>query len=215
MTNLLSANMASIETDTTGWIVNANATLARSTAQGLAGSASLAMTSAAAGNVSVRIDDAYAPAATPGVTYTICASFRAATATRQVEARLRFLDVNKTQLTSTSVNIPTDTTSGWTQVINTAVAPANTVYLSTFLVALSTGAAGEVHYVDCIGAWVGSSSHWPDGVQQGYEPTWIAAQALYGNANHYIYEMKKFGAPSAPKTTYPTATGGTTYPVAR
>jgi hypothetical protein len=52
-------------------------------------------------------------------------------------------------------------------------------------------------------------------VQQGYEPTWLPAQALYGIANHYIYEMKKFGAPSAPKTTYPTATGGAIYPVAR
>jgi hypothetical protein len=50
----------------------------------------------------------------------------------------------------------------------------------------------------------------------GYEPTWIAAEALYGNARHYGYEMKKLDAPEpAPKTTYPSATGGTTYPVAR
>ena len=52
--------------------------------------------------------------------------------------------------------------------------------------------------------------------RQGYEPTWIAAQALYGNAAHYGYEAKKLDAPEpAPKTTYPAATGGTTYPVAR
>ena len=49
-----------------------------------------------------------------------------------------------------------------------------------------------------------------------YEPTWLPAVALYGNAAHYGYEMKKLDAPEpAPKTTYPAATGGTTYPVAR
>jgi hypothetical protein len=52
--------------------------------------------------------------------------------------------------------------------------------------------------------------------QQGYEPTWIAAAALYGRASHYLYEAKKLDAPEpTPKTTYPAATGGTTYPVAR
>lgn len=51
---------------------------------------------------------------------------------------------------------------------------------------------------------------------QGYEPTWLTAEALYGNANHYGYEPKKLDAPEpAPKTTFPAATGGTTYPVAR
>jgi hypothetical protein len=50
----------------------------------------------------------------------------------------------------------------------------------------------------------------------GYEPTWLPAEALYGNARHYGYEMKKLDAPeSVPKTTFPAATGGTTYPVAR
>lgn len=51
---------------------------------------------------------------------------------------------------------------------------------------------------------------------QGYEPTWLPAEALYGVANHYGYEMKKLDAPEpTPKTTYPAATGGTTYPAQR
>ena len=50
----------------------------------------------------------------------------------------------------------------------------------------------------------------------GYEPTWLPAEALCGNANHYGYEAKKLDAPEpAPKTTYPAATGGTTYPTQR
>lgn len=49
-----------------------------------------------------------------------------------------------------------------------------------------------------------------------YEPTWLPAEALHGNAAHYGYEMKKLDSPEpSPKTTYPSATGGTTYPVAR
>jgi hypothetical protein len=59
-----------------------------------------------------------------------------------------------------------------------------------------------------------SSNHAPVTIYgRCYEPTWLPAQALYGIANHYIYEAYPPIDPEPiPATRYPAVPVGTTYP---
>lgn len=49
--------------------------------------------------------------------------------------------------------------------------------------------------------------------RQGYEPTWLPAEALYGKANHYGYEPHVLDDPEpTPVTRYPAAPARTLFP---
>jgi hypothetical protein len=145
--NKLTANQASLETDTTGWAAAVNCSISRSTAQAMDGSASLAMTSSAAGTMIARTTDAQ-HAAVAGATYTATAHTRAATSARGTRIYLYFWDSGGVQLSNPGGSTVTNSTSGWTSNTVSAVAPANTAFVSTRVQIDSTAAAGEVHYVD-------------------------------------------------------------------
>lgn len=159
--NLLTANQASAETDTTGWVAT-NAAMASSAAQALDGTKSLAATasSAAAVEVGAGALNAAPISVTAGVTYTLVGSSRAATATRSVFARIYWYTALNGSFISASSGTPvTNSTSAWTQHVVTGAAPA-TATVAVLRIYVTAPANAEVHYVDCLGFWVGSGTTW-------------------------------------------------------
>lgn len=150
--NLLTTNQASIETDASGWAAS-NAVASRSAAQALNGSASLALTTTAAGDVYAY--PAAGVAASPvmaGQVYTFVASYRAATVGRAVRTEYAWYTTAGAYISGGPgpAGNTADNTAGWTQAATTAQAPATAAY-ATVVVYIVGAAAGEVHYVDAIG----------------------------------------------------------------
>lgn len=161
--NLLSAVDSSFETGLGSWIVNANCTLAQSTAQALDGTHSLAMTSVAAGNMAATTALALYPVVA-GQTYTWMVALRAAASPRGFLAGVLWYNSVGGLVSSDNSTGNTDTTSGWTQGKVTAPAPVGAVWAAGYPYVQSTGGAGEVHYVDCAGLFPGAVSAWGPGV---------------------------------------------------
>lgn len=153
--NLLSVNVASVETDLTGFAVDTNCAIARSTAQAVEGAASLEMTASAAGVMIARtaaVEGGY-PRVVPGYTYTSRAAFRAAVTGRPSRVEMRWVDSGNATISTVVGNYVTSTTTGWTVAFVEGVAPANA---ARALILWSVGdgasnpAGGEVHYVDAM-----------------------------------------------------------------
>lgn len=155
--NLLSTNQASIETDTTGWTVNANCTIVRSLAQAQDGVASLSLTAVGAGAMSAYAVSGTA-AITPGQTYTAVASFRAATTSRSCRLSIAFNGPSGF-LGDTTGSSVSDGTGGWTQATVQMIAPADAISATLYVEVLGAGAS-EGHYVDQIGIEAGTSTVW-------------------------------------------------------
>lgn len=161
--NLLESNTASIETDATGWAVDTNCTLARSTTDAVNGTASLQLTSAAAGAMRARTTTRYA--ITVGQTYTAVASFKTAVSARSVRVLIRwYTAIVAGSLVSTTTGASvTDGTGGYTLASATAAAPATATHAEVVLEVLATAAASEVHRADAIDIGPGSSTVWTRG----------------------------------------------------
>lgn len=147
----LSAANAGFESGVGNWGVNANCTRAVSSAQAYLGTQSLAMTSLAAGDMSVQIlPVTLGVPVTPGQMLDASARVRAATTGRGTGISIAWwTSVGGWISTTGGTTFPTDTTSGWVQpTCVRAVAPATAAYATPVVVILSTGAVGEVHYVD-------------------------------------------------------------------
>jgi hypothetical protein len=145
-TNLLSANQASLETDTTGWAAGASTTIARTTAAHEDASAALSLTRT--GSIGAAQATATAVAAQPGQTYTARADFMAAATARQCRVYLNFLNSAHALIGSAVAGVQVaDAISGWAQATVTAVAPAGTAYVGV-TVEVAAAAVSEVHYVD-------------------------------------------------------------------
>lgn len=149
-TNGLTANQASLETDTTGWEVDSNCTIARSTAQALDGVASLSLTSLAAGEMKVRTTYATWVPVTVGMSYQASAWYRAATAPRSCLTLINWFTASDGYVATSGGTSVFDTTTGWTRSVTTAVAPATAAKAQVIPDVLGAGAAGEVHYIDRI-----------------------------------------------------------------
>lgn len=158
--NLLTTNQASIETSAAGWSVNTNCTLARSTAQAASGSASLAMTSLAAGAMSSN-QVGLASGLVPGAPYVIRAEFRAATISRFCFVYINYFDAGGNYLSGvySMDNVPS-TTTGWTVVSQVVTPPANATQATLQVGAVSIAGAGEVQYVDKIALYAGTDPTW-------------------------------------------------------
>jgi hypothetical protein len=149
--NVLSAEDSSFEGGTVGdWGTGAiNATVANSTAQAQVGTHSLAVTSVAAGSMSVHMPHSVVRISiTPAQTYTMHASFRPATTARTVACYIQWIDGNGNNLGSPVFTNFTETAGQWTSTLTTATAPAGAVTVDLIFYIYFTGAAGEVHYVD-------------------------------------------------------------------
>lgn len=159
--NLTSANQASVETDTAGFVAQTNVTLARSTAQARYGGASLSMTAVAAGLMEARTTGV---PVVVGIEYTALASFRSAATARNVKTMINwYLAADGTGYISTSSpGWTADTTTGWTQSAVTATAPANALSCR-IIMQVDGAAAGEVHYADGVGIFPGTVTVWAPG----------------------------------------------------
>lgn len=187
--NWLTANQASIETDTTGWAAGANTTIARTTAQAADGVASLSLTSAAAGNVSATTPTGVSGVEVQrGTPLVAMASFRSAVSVRSCRVDVAFYTTAGVLISTTTGSTVSSSTSSFTQATTQATAPADG-YATVIVVVQSTGAASEVHYVDKIALMPGDAgvpSWYPGGPEPmwcGYVPDWqpmYSPSGLYG-----------------------------------
>ncbi|WP_045743893.1 hypothetical protein [Actinoplanes rectilineatus] len=166
--NLLDTDAAGLENasaGTAGWTAGGSGTrVARSTAAGAVGSASLQLTSATAGQIST-----YSKKVTPtvGATYTSVASFQATGTARRVRAGIAFTDANGKVTRLASSNASTvDATTGWMTSAYTAVAPAGAVSAQAFLMVENT-VVGESHLLDRLGLVEGTATEGLTGLSSG------------------------------------------------
>lgn len=158
--NLLTANQASLETDTTGWAAQANCTITRSLTFALHGTASLRLSATGAGNMSATTPTGVSGrAVVAGRQYTALAAFRAGSTGRTVNVHLRWYDAGGT-LISSVITASADVVGSWVQVaVPPQVAPVGATFAAIWVEVESAGAA-ELHYVDQISLAYGSSTFW-------------------------------------------------------
>ncbi|GAB1643622.1 hypothetical protein [Krasilnikovia sp. MM14-A1259] len=163
--NLLDADAASLESaaaGTAGWTVGTACKVTRTDAAGAVGGASLALTATGSGQISTYSRKL---AATAGTTYTSVASFQGGSGTtgRRVRAGLAFIDGTGKISRLASANTATvDSTTGWMTSSYSAVAPAGTVSVQSFLM-VENAVAGEVHLLDRLGLVTGTATEqWTD-----------------------------------------------------
>jgi hypothetical protein len=152
--NLLSTPNSDFEGSYSNWFVDANCSLAITSAQSHGGSQSLQLTSTAAGNMSTgvnNVDDGTFSgvfAVTPGNSYTVSSWFLAAASPRTCQVLINWYDVNNAYLSTSAGAVGPDTTGTWTQLSGNYQAPANAARGEPVLQVLSTAAGAEVHCVD-------------------------------------------------------------------
>lgn len=147
--NLLTANQASLETDTTGWAAVANCTISRSTAYFVDGAASLQLSSTASGNMSAAIS--IRPRIEPGARVVVVATGRSAVSVRSVRVDIRWYDVSGALISTTTGAAANDATGADTSWYATGLAPATTYSADVLINVLATGAGSEIHRFDKIG----------------------------------------------------------------
>ena len=160
--NLLTANQASLETNTAGWAANGNCAIARNTAQHFSGFASLQMVATAGGNMSAITDGA---PVSPGSPYTAMAWCHAGGATRSCVVSVFWYDINGVFLNGVSSSPVTDDAVTWVQVSLVTVAPAG-AYFAAIQVTVQSAGATESHYVDQISLARESLAVWTPGGQE-------------------------------------------------
>ena len=148
-TNNLSANQASLETNTTGWEAVTNCAIARSTAQASVGSASLSMTASAAGDMVASTTAATKFTVTANQEFSATADFRANSTSRSAQVGIRYLSTSGSTISTTYGTAVTATSSAWTTAEAVVLAPATATHAQVFVKITSAGSA-EVHYVDKI-----------------------------------------------------------------
>lgn len=161
--NRLTANQASFETNTAGWTAGTASSIARSTAQADHGTASLAATSGGT-SMEPHVVDTSVPAVA-GTSYSARASVRAATLGAQARVVLRWINGSGGVISTTSGATVSDTTTGWTSITATGVAPTGTAHVSMG-VSFSLVTTGAVHYIDRAGILVGRFPRWNVGWTQ-------------------------------------------------
>ena len=138
------------EADATGWS-GSNATVARSTATAHSGSASLSVTSSAAGDM-----DARTPSGTSGIPVAPSAQYRAScwvrraaggTPSLSATVRVGWYDTGGSAISTDVSSAISDTTTF--QILSlTATSPSNAAYARVQVFWAAATAAGEVHYAD-------------------------------------------------------------------
>jgi len=148
-TNVLSANQASLETNTTGWAAVSNCAIARTTAQASIGSASLELTASAAGDMVASTTTATKFTVTANQEFSAIADFRANSTTRLAAVGIRYLNSAGSTISTTYGTSVSSTSSGWATAQATVLAPATATHAQVFVKVISA-ATSEIHYVDKI-----------------------------------------------------------------
>lgn len=144
--NLLTANQSDLETDTTGWGGSVNCTISRTTAQFKYNTASLQMSSTAAGTMTTGTSGVLV---TVGQSYVAQAYFRSATVARSVSVSIDWYDSGAAFLSSSAGTPVTSSTANFNTLASVVgTAPASAYTASIKITVASTAAGAEVHYVD-------------------------------------------------------------------
>jgi RHS repeat-associated protein len=189
--NLLSADDSGLEAGMGGWGCTLNCSAARTSAAAQDGAWSVAMTASAA----ARMDVATATGAggvpvVAGATYSAMASMRAATTARSVTAYIYWFNSSGANVSNNTLSSATDSTSGWTRVSGTVVAPAGAAFAQV-VPSVPAPASGEVHYVDDIGLFAGRlPSAWSVGGRGFPLGTMSASADPDGHQTTYGYDSR-------------------------
>jgi len=178
--NPMTLNEASVETDATAWAVGANCTVTTSTAQALDGARSLNITSTSAATCSAVLAAASRKNVVPNELWTGLASFRAFSNARSVQVLLYWYDSGGTLISASTVTgtAAPDTTTGWTLVSATGVAPATAAKVGMALQVV-TPANGETHLVDAMSLHKGTSTTYgTPGTAEMNNERYVAVSAL-------------------------------------
>jgi len=153
--NLLTANQASVETDTTGLHSGFNATVTRDTSVYYQGAAS--MKAVAVATNTVAFGDSVGTAVTAGETYTAVAMVRAGNAVT-IRTKIQWYNSGGTYLSENAGSYVTANAT-WVQTSVTAVAPANAA-LARVYHETASATAGDAFWADARGLWRGASGVW-------------------------------------------------------
>jgi hypothetical protein len=158
--NWLTANQASLETDTTGWIAQFNSTIAR-VADGLAVNGAnvlrLTCTDGGLGEMdAATLEGLSGVRVKEGRTYTGIIHFRTAVTGRTCAAAIAWYDADGIFMSLDTGSGITDVSGSYTKAFITAVAPAQAEYASVRAVVTSP-ATSEEHFIDAISFAPGSS----------------------------------------------------------
>jgi len=161
-TNVLSANQASLETNTTGWDAVTNCAIAQSGAQYSSGVKSLSLTATATGDMTASTTSGTAFAVTASRKFSATAEFRSAVTARSCAVGIRFLTSAGATISTTFGTAITDSASAWTSTTITATAPVTATKAQVF-VKVVTPVTSEVHYIDKIAFHSGDSATFTSG----------------------------------------------------
>jgi hypothetical protein len=161
-TNALTANQASFEVDTTGWVAASNCAVSRSTAQFSSGTASLSLVSAAAGDMSASTTSATKFAVTANNKFSATAEFKAGTTARSCSTGIIWLDTTGTVLSTVFGTAENDSSSAFNECNITATAPATATHAQVIVKVASAGAT-ETHFVDKVAFHAGDTPFWTRG----------------------------------------------------
>ncbi len=148
-TNALSANQASLETNTTGWEAITNCAIARSTLYASSGSASLSVTASSSGDATAATTNATKFAVSPNQEFSAIANIRAGSTTRSVSVGIRYLTSANATISTTFGTAVSATSSGFVTASASVLAPPTATHAQLFVKITSAGSA-EVFYVDKI-----------------------------------------------------------------
>lgn len=166
--NALTANEASAETDATGWLAEANTTVASSTTVAADGTKSVRLTGTAGGAMSAITPAVVPPAAgshavSPGDQITGFASVRAAAAvSSNIFIMLLYYNAAGGLIATHTSPMQADVSTAWTQIAFVSdLAPALSAFIRMRV--QFTVFAGEQHYIDKASIHRGSSLVWSAG----------------------------------------------------
>ena len=162
--NLVTANQASLETDTTGWTAGGGTppTISQSTEQYLDGAASLKAVSNLAGTMTVSMTAGVSNYADviAGQYYTAVASLYVTSVTRTAEIKITWYTSGAASISTVAAASAASCTAGeWTEVRVGGVAPATAAYGRVFLYVYGTTVSQEFYW-DQIGVWRGVGGLW-------------------------------------------------------
>lgn len=164
--NILTANQSDLSSDLSGWEINANATIARTTNLGSNGINALQITVTTAGFGSARTLSANGArlATTNSGNWTFMASVRSAAVSRSASLVVRWWDAANARVgADVTVGTVTTSTTAWTQISGTVAKPAGAVTCAVVITVNTVTGTNEVHYADAIGAFPGTVSTWSRG----------------------------------------------------
>lgn len=159
-TNVLSVEDATLATTAGTWAAISGCSVARSTAFGLSGSSSLAITNTSAGTMSARTGLYAIP--TDGQQVAARCDIRPDGSARTVRMLLRWHSAAGTLLSTTTGGNVTEVGVAWTSVTVVGSPPANATQVQVG-VEIVSAASGEIHYVDKIALHNGDTSYWSPG----------------------------------------------------